>query len=92
MVNAAILIELSIILVIEYKAAKEKRTQAKENLNHKIRAVLIRHGGKMSGSGISQYLEISHETIAERLVEMERKKLIYRKGDDDEIVYIKTNH
>ncbi len=81
-VNIVILIELFIILYGEFKTAGDKRKKMKDNLNHKIIAVLIRHGGKMNCLAISQYLNLSMETVTARIEEMEKKKLISRNGDE----------
>jgi DNA-binding MarR family transcriptional regulator len=70
-VNIAILFELFIILWGEFKTAAEKKNQ-KDKLNHKIIAVLIRHGGKMNCTGISRYLNLSIETVTDRMKELER--------------------
>ena len=81
-VNIVILIELFIILFGEFKTAGDKRKKMKDNLNHKIIAVLIRHGGKMNCLAISQYLNLSMETVTARIEEMGKKKLISRNGDE----------
>jgi len=84
-----ILIGLLIILIREFQSMGKQSARLLNRTNHKIIAVLIRHGGKMSHWRICSYLDLPSETVTARLAEMERRGIIYRNGEDNDDIYLK---
>ncbi|HBE80177.1 MAG TPA: hypothetical protein DDW65_20700 [Firmicutes bacterium] len=85
-----LLIGLFIILSKELKTILKKRSEAKNIVDHKIIAVLIWHGGKMTCLKISKYLDLPKETIIARIKEMEKKGVISTKADEQDNIYLKA--
>lgn len=82
---------LIIMVISEFKAINKKKSGIRSGINHKIIAVLIRHGGKMSCLGISNYLDLPNEIVSARIAEMEKKGVINRKGNNNDEIYLKVN-
>jgi uncharacterized membrane protein len=84
------LVTVVILTIFDLRLRKRINTDLRElltkertnlsNLGEQILTVLIRHGGKMSSSEISSYLDMPADLVSQKLKVMERDKLVIRKG------------
>jgi uncharacterized membrane protein len=73
----------STILIREYRLTYQKKTKAFNQLNQKIVATLIRHGGRMNRRRIGIYLNLPERVVAVCIAKLEKKGVIYRQENDD---------
>ena len=77
------LLIVSMILIREYWLTYQKKTKAFNQLNQKIIATLIRHGGRMNRKRIGIYLNLPEQLVAVCIAKLEKKGVIYRQENDD---------
>ncbi len=78
-----LLIMLSVILIREIKRTYKRKTEVINQTNHKIVAVLIRHGGKMNRQRINMYLGLPEQMMDKYIARIEKQGVILRKENGD---------